>query len=177
VDEVVKGLPEGAMGRIGMDVYRRNSNIVYARIEHAKESGIYRSEDAGATWTKMGATNPRPMYFSQIRIDPNNDQRLYVLGVQLHISDDGGKNFRADGANKIHVDFHAAWINPNNSNHVMIGGDGGVGISYDKSKTYVWLRNLPLSQFYHIAFDNQKPFNVCGGLQGQQHLVRPFGGA
>jgi photosystem II stability/assembly factor-like uncharacterized protein len=171
--KLTKGLPEGAMGRIGMDVYRRNSNIVYARIEHAKESGVYRSEDAGASWAKMSATNPRPMYFSQIRVDPNNEQRLYVLGVQLHISDDGGKNFRADGANKIHVDFHAAWINPNNSNHLMIGGDGGVGISYDKSKTYVWLRNLPVSQFYHIAFDNQKPFNVCGGLQDNNTWCGP----
>jgi photosystem II stability/assembly factor-like uncharacterized protein len=163
--KLAKGLPEGAMGRIGMDVYRKNPNIVYARIEHQRESGVYRSEDAGASWTKMSATNPRPMYFSQIRIDPNNDQRIYVLGVQLHVSDDGGKTFRSDGARKIHVDFHAAWINPNNSDHVMIGGDGGVGISYDKSKTYVWLRNLPVSQFYHIAFDYKTPFNVCGGLQ------------
>lgn len=163
--KLAKGLPEGAMGRIGMDVYRKNPNVVYARIEHQREGGVYRSEDAGASWTKMSATNPRPMYFSQIRIDPNNDQRIYVLGVQLHVSDDGGKTFRNDGARKIHVDFHAAWINPNNSDHVMIGGDGGVGISYDKSKTYVWLRNLPVSQFYHIAFDYKTPFNVCGGLQ------------
>lgn len=163
--KLTKGLPEGAMGRIGMDVYRRNPNIVYARIEHPKEGGVYRSEDAGATWTKMSNTNPRPMYFSQIRIDPNNDQRIYVLGVQLHVSDDGGKTFRNDGARKIHVDFHAMWINPNNSDHVMIGGDGGVGISYDKSKTYVWLRNTNLSQFYHVSYDFKTPYTVCGGLQ------------
>ena len=131
--KVTKGIPEGALGRIGMDIYRKNPNILYARIEHPKESGTYRSEDAGASWTKMSATNPRPMYFSQIRIDPNNDLHVYVLGVSLHISDDGGKTFRGDGANKIHVDFHAAWINPANSDHVLLGGDGGVGISYDKS--------------------------------------------
>ncbi|HEV2667784.1 MAG TPA: glycosyl hydrolase, partial [Blastocatellia bacterium] len=73
--KLTKGLPEGPMGRIGMDVYRRNPNIVYARVEHPKEGGVYRSEDAGASWTKMSNVNPRPMYFSQIRVDPNNDQR------------------------------------------------------------------------------------------------------
>ncbi|HEY3134909.1 MAG TPA: glycosyl hydrolase [Blastocatellia bacterium] len=171
--KLTKGIPEGAKGRIGLDVYRRNPNIVYARIEHAKESGVYRSEDAGATWTKMSSTNPRPMYFSQIRIDPNNDQRIYVLGVQLSISDDGGKTFRNDGAQKIHVDFHAMWINPANSNHMMIGGDGGVGISYDKSKAYVWLKNMPLGQFYHVAYDMKIPFNVCGGLQDNNTWCGP----
>ncbi|MCG3163218.1 MAG: hypothetical protein JMDDDDMK_04603 [Acidobacteria bacterium] len=171
--KLTKGLPEGAMGRVGMDVYRRNPNIVYARVEHPKEGGVYRSEDAGATWTKMSATNPRPMYFSQIRIDPNNDQRIYALGVQLHVSDDGGKTFRNDGANKIHVDFHAMWIDPNNSNHTMIGGDGGVGISYDKSKTYVWLRNTNLGQFYHVSYDMKTPFTVCGGLQDNNTWCGP----
>jgi photosystem II stability/assembly factor-like uncharacterized protein len=171
--KLTQGIPDGPKGRIGLDVYRRNPSIVYARIEHAKESGTYRSEDAGATWVKMSNTNPRPMYFSQIRIDPNNDQRIYVLGVQLSVSDDGGKTFRNDGAQKIHVDFHAMWINPANSNHTMIGGDGGVGISYDKSKTYVWLKNMPLGQFYHVAYDMQTPFNVCGGLQDNNTWCGP----
>jgi photosystem II stability/assembly factor-like uncharacterized protein len=163
--KLTKGLPEGPMGRIGMDVYRRDPNVVYARVEHQKEGGVYRSEDAGATWTKMSNVNPRPMYFSQIRIDPNNDQRIYVLGVQLHVSDDGGKTFRNDGAQKIHVDFHAMWINPNNSNHIILGGDGGVSLSYDRSKTYVFLRNTNLSQFYHVSYDFKTPYTVCGGLQ------------
>ncbi|MGH9845643.1 MAG: VPS10 domain-containing protein [Blastocatellia bacterium] len=168
-----KGLPEGAMGRIGMDVYRRNPNIVYARVEHPKEGGVYRSEDAGASWTKMSAVNPRPMYFSQIRIDPNNDQRIYVLGVQLHVSDDGGKTFSSDGARRIHVDFHAMWINPANSNHTILGGDGGVGISYDRSKTYVWLRNTNLGQFYHAGYDMKTPYTVCGGLQDNNTWCGP----
>jgi photosystem II stability/assembly factor-like uncharacterized protein len=171
--KLTKGLPEGPMGRIGMDVYRKDPNIVYARIEHAKQGGVYRSEDAGATWTKMSDTNPRPMYFSQIRIDPNDDHRIYVLGVQLHYSDDYGKTFKADGARKIHVDFHAMWIDPNNSNHTMIGGDGGVGISYDKSKTYVWLSNLPIGQFYHVAYDMRSPYLVCGGLQDNNTWCGP----
>ncbi len=163
--KLTKGLPEGPMGRIGMDIYRRNPNVVYARVEHPKEGGVYRTEDAGATWSKMSNTNPRPMYFSQIRVDPNNDQRVYALGVQLHVSDDGGKTFRNDGARKIHVDFHAMWINPSNSNHIILGGDGGVSISYDRSKTYVFLRNTNLSQFYHVSYDFKTPYTVCGGLQ------------
>jgi photosystem II stability/assembly factor-like uncharacterized protein len=171
--KLTKGLPEGPMGRIGMDVYRRDPNVVYARVEHQKESGVYRSEDAGATWTKMSNVNPRPMYFSQIRVDPNNDQRIYVLGVQLHVSDDGGKTFRSDGARKIHVDFHAMWIDPNNSDHLMIGGDGGVGVSYDRSKNYVYLRNTNLSQFYHVSYDFKTPYTVCGGLQDNNTWCGP----
>lgn len=167
------GLPEGAMGRIGMDIFRRNSDIVYARIEHPKEGGVYRSEDAGASWKKMSATNPRPMYFSQIRVDPNNDLRIYVLGVQLLASDDGGKTWNTDAAKKIHVDFHALWINPNNSDHLILGGDGGVGISYDRSKTYVWLRNTNLGQFYHVTYDFKTPYTVCGGLQDNNTWCGP----
>jgi photosystem II stability/assembly factor-like uncharacterized protein len=171
--KLTRGLPEGPMGRIGLDVYRKNPNVVYARIEHEKESGVYRSEDAGATWTKMSSTNPRPMYFSQIRIDPQSDHRIYVLGVQLHVSDDGGKTFRNDGAERIHVDHHAMWINPNDSNMVFIGNDGGVSISYDRSKTWVWMPNLPLAQFYHVTYDMQVPYHVCGGLQDNNTWCGP----
>ncbi|MFN0120727.1 MAG: VPS10 domain-containing protein [Blastocatellia bacterium] len=171
--KLTKGIPEGPLGRIGLDVFRKNPNILSARIEHARESGTYRSEDAGASWTKMSGANPRPMYFSQIRVDPNNDQRIYVLGVSLYASDDGGKTFNSDAARKIHVDFHAMWINPANSDHVMLGGDGGVGVSYDKSKTYFWLRNLPVSQFYHVGYDMKTPFTVCGGLQDNNTWCGP----
>src|SRR5688500_4340848 len=124
--KLTQGVPAGPLGRIGMDVYRSNPNILYARIEHEKESGTYRSDDAGLSWRKMSSTNPRPMYFSQVRIDPNNDARIYVLGVQIHISDDGGKTFIENGA--LHSDHHAMWINPKNSNHIIDGNDGGIGI-------------------------------------------------
>jgi photosystem II stability/assembly factor-like uncharacterized protein len=170
---LTNGIPQGDAGRIGLDVYRRNPDIVYARIEHTTESGVYRSDDAGASWRKMSSTNPRPMYFSQVRVDPNDVSRVYVPGVQLFVSDDGGRTFRDDGAKNIHVDFHALWIDPRNSNHVMIGGDGGVGISYDRSATYVWLNNLPVGQFYHIAYDMQSPYWVCGGLQDNNTWCGP----
>ncbi|HET9703844.1 MAG TPA: hypothetical protein VFP85_07420 [Vicinamibacterales bacterium] len=161
--KLTNGVPAGPLGRIGMDVYRTNPNILYARIEHEKESGTYRSDDAGLTWRKMSSVNPRPMYFSQIRIDPNNDLRVYVLGVQLHISDDGGKTFIENGT--MHSDHHAMWINPKNSNHILDGNDGGVGISWDKGATWEGIYNMDLGQFYHVTYDMDTPYNVCGGLQ------------
>ncbi|MGH7711600.1 MAG: WD40/YVTN/BNR-like repeat-containing protein, partial [Gemmatimonadaceae bacterium] len=96
--KLTKGIPTGALGRIGLDIYRKNPNVVYARIEHQSENGTYRSDDAGASWTKLSTTNPRPMYFSQIRVDPQTDSRIYVLGVQLHVSDDAGRTFHSEGA-------------------------------------------------------------------------------
>jgi photosystem II stability/assembly factor-like uncharacterized protein len=161
--KLTNGIPTGDLGRIGMDVYRADPNILYARIEHRTESGTYRSDDAGLTWRKMSSVNPRPMYFSQIRIDPTNDLRVYVLGVQIHISDDGGKTFIENGA--LHSDHHAMWINPANPNHIIDGNDGGVGISWDKGKTWEGIYNMDLGQYYHVGYDMETPYNLCGGLQ------------
>ena len=171
--ELTDGLPEGAKGRIGLDIYRKNPNVLYARVQHPDDGGVYRTDDAGATWERMSDTNPRPMYFSQIRIDPEDDHRIYVLGVQLFVSDDAGRTFRNTGAPRIHVDFHAMWINPADSRHVILGGDGGVGISYDRSETYVFLNNMPLAQFYRASFDMQTPYTVCGGLQDNNTWCGP----
>ena len=171
--ELTDGLPEGPMGRIGLDLYRKNPNVLYARIEHPDEGGIYRTDDAGATWQQMSDTNPRPMYFSQIRIDPQDDHRIYVLGVQLFVSDDAGRTFRNTGAPRIHVDFHAMWIDPADSRRLLLGGDGGVGISYDRSETYVFLNNMALAQFYHASYDMQTPYTVCGGLQDNNTWCGP----
>ena len=161
--KLTNGVPSGPLGRIGMDIYRANPNIVYARIEHQTESGTYRSDDAGLTWRKMSNVNPRPMYFSQIRVDPTNDLRVYVLGVQIHISDDGGKTFIENGA--LHSDHHAMWINPKNPNHIIDGTDGGVGISWDKGKNWEGIYNMDLGQYYHVGYDMESPYNLCGGLQ------------
>jgi photosystem II stability/assembly factor-like uncharacterized protein len=161
--KIAAGIPTGPLGRIGMDIYRSNPNVLYARIEHQTESGTYRSDDAGLSWRKMSNVNPRPMYFSQIRIDPNSDARIYVLGVQIHISDDGGKTFIENSA--LHSDHHAMWINPANSNHIIDGTDGGVGVSYDRGKNWEGIYNMDLGQFYHVTYDMQTPYNVYGGLQ------------
>ena len=167
------GVPSGPKGRIGLDVYRRNPNILYARIEHPTESGVYRSDNGGASWRKMSETNPRPMYFGVIKIDPQTDSRIYVPGVSLHISDDGGRTFRADGAERIHVDHHALWINPRDPRHLIIGNDGGVSISHDRSATWVWMPNLLGAQAYHVEFDMQTPYHVCAGLQDNNTWCGP----
>jgi photosystem II stability/assembly factor-like uncharacterized protein len=158
------GLPAGDTGRIGLDIYRRNSNIVYAIVEN-REGGVFRSEDKGETWTKVNSLNPRPMYFSQIRIDPNEPQRIYVNGVNMHISDDGGKTFRDDGATQAHLDHHAMWINPNNSRHVIDGNDGGVWVSRDRARSWEHLNNYPIGQFYNVDVDMQEPYHIYGGMQ------------
>ena len=158
--KVEGGLPSGAKGRIGLAIYRANPNVLYATVEHPSESGVYRTDDAGGNWRKLSDTNPRPMYFSQIRIDPTTDSRIYVLGVSLHVSDDGGRTFRGDGAERIHVDHHAMWINPRDPRHIIIGNDGGVSISHDRSQTWAWMPNLLGAQAYHVEFDMQTPYHV-----------------
>jgi photosystem II stability/assembly factor-like uncharacterized protein len=170
--KLTKGIPEGPLGRIGLDLFRANPNVLYARIEHATQSGIYRSDDAGSSWRKMGSSNPRPMYFAVIKVDPVNDLRVYVPGVQLLVSDDGGKTTRPM-EEKIHVDYHAMWINPADPDHLMIGGDGGVGISRDKGLKWMWLPHLPVGQFYHVGVDMQTPYTVCGGLQDNNTWCGP----
>ncbi|MDP1572091.1 MAG: hypothetical protein Q8L86_19010 [Vicinamibacterales bacterium] len=159
------GVPAGPKGRIQMDIWRANPRVLYARIEHPEEGGVYRTDDAGASWRKLSDLNPRPMYFSKIRIDPTTDSRIYVLGVQLHVSDDGGRTFRNDGGRNIHVDHHAMWINPHNPDHLLVGNDGGVSVSYDRAATWRWMPNLLFAQFYHVSYDMETPYNICGGLQ------------
>ena len=136
-------------------------------------SGLYRSDDGGATWRRVNATNPRPMYFSQVRIDPNNPDRVYMGGVGLHMTNDGGQSMATDAAFVTHDDVHAIWINPNNTEHVLIGHDGGVSVSYDASRTWVQLPNLPLALYYHVAVDFDTPYNICGGLQDNYNWCGP----
>src|SRR5712692_3902648 len=163
--KLTKGLPtSGDIGRIGVTIYRKNSSIVYSLIEHA-QGGVYRSEDKGESWTKMSDTNPRPSYYSQIHVDPNNDQRIWVLNAQMSYSDDGGKTFRTNLVTRIHGDYHAMWINPANSEHMITGSDGGIHFSFDRGRTWEHINNIALAQFYEVALDMRKPYFVCGGLQ------------
>jgi photosystem II stability/assembly factor-like uncharacterized protein len=161
---LTQGLPGGITGRIGLDIYRKNPSIVYAVVEH-KQGGVFRSDDKGFSWKKMSRTNPRPMYYSKIRIDPNNDQRVWVLGARMYMSEDGGKTFNQNYIQRIHGDHHAMWINPQNSAHMILGSDGGIHFSYDRGKTWDFVNSLPLGQFYEIGFDMRKPYFVYGGLQ------------
>jgi photosystem II stability/assembly factor-like uncharacterized protein len=129
-----------------------------------KRSGVWRSDDGGRTWRFMSNNNNRPMYYSQIRIDPNNDQIIYTLGAGASKSSDGGKTFSSMGGQS-HSDHHALWINPANSNHLLIGNDGGLDVSYDQGETWEEVSTMPTGQFYAISVDMRKPYYVCGGLQ------------
>ncbi|MCY3698267.1 MAG: hypothetical protein OXH46_01335 [Gemmatimonadetes bacterium] len=169
-----EGLPEGELGRIGLDIYRRDGNLVYAIVEAHEGQGVYRSTDRGETWEFMSDRNPRPMYFSLIRIDPNNPERIYLGGVQSSASDDGGRTWWPGNAtDQIHSDHHALWINPHNSNHLINGNDGGLAFSRDGSVTWRSIRNMPIGQFYEIDVDMSDPYNVCGGLQDNGNWCAP----
>jgi photosystem II stability/assembly factor-like uncharacterized protein len=193
------GLPEGPLGRIALDVFRKSGNFVYALIEGpspargggaggggapaggraggaaaaSQTAGLWRSEDGGNTWRFVNAGNPRPMYFSQVRADPNSPDRIYYGGVGMWMSVDGGRTFEQDAAFATHDDVHAIWIDPNNSDHILIGNDGGVAVSYDMSKTWTFIPNLPVGLFYHVGYDMEIPYNVCGGMQDNYNWCGP----
>ncbi len=166
---LTKDLPEGITGRIGLDVSRNRPGIVYALIEH-QEGGIWRSEDQGESWRRTcdSATfkrvNNRPFYYSQIRVDPTDDNVVYVLSTGLHMSTDGAKKFRAIGGG-IHPDHHALWIDPNNPLHLIEGNDGGIDISYDMGKTWLPVQNMDLAEVYQVGYDMRQPYYVYCGLQ------------
>ena len=159
-----EGLPEGDTGRIGLDIYRSDPRIVYAIVENA-DGGVFRSEDRGLTWERMSDTNPRPMYYSHIHIDPNNDQRIWVLGARMYNSEDGGRTFVTDRVQRIHGDHHALWIDPANSDHMFLGSDGGIHFSWDRGLTWDFVNTIALGQFYEIGYDLETPYGVYGGLQ------------
>ncbi len=164
-EKLTKGLPEGDTGRIGLNISKSHPNIIYSIIQN-KNGGVFRSEDRGDSWTKMSSTNPRPMYYSQIRVDPKNPNKVWVLGGLLFVSIDGGKTFTAERTGeKIHVDHHALWINPNNPDHLLLGNDGGFYISYDGSKNWDFIDNIPIGQYYAIGIDTRDPYWIYGGTQ------------
>jgi photosystem II stability/assembly factor-like uncharacterized protein len=173
--KLTRDLPDGITGRIGLDIYRADPSIVYAIIENARSGGVFRSEDRGATWKKMSDVNSRPMYYSQIRIDPNNDQRIWQLAANMFTSDDGGKTWNTNVVTRIHGDYHGLWINPANSNHMIAGSDGGIHQSYDRGRSWDFINTIPLGQFYEISLDNQKPYMVYGGLQDNGSWAGPSG--
>lgn len=167
--KLTKDLPQGTMGRIGIDVSRSNPNIVYALIEH-QDSGIWRSEDKGKSWKRMGdnrtfqMVNNRPFYYSQIRIDPSDDRVVYVFSGGCYRSTDMGQKFVAISAG-IHPDHHALWIDPSNPLHLIDGNDGGIDITYDGGKTWDAVQNMTLAEVYQVGFDMRNPYFVYCGLQ------------
>lgn len=159
------GLPSGELGRIGIAIARSNPEIVYALIE-AKVNALYKSTDGGFKWFKVSEKNigDRPFYYAELYVDPKNENRIYNIYTQVSVSEDGGKTFNTL-ISEIHPDHHAFYIHPDNPNFLIDGNDGGLAISYDRGKTWRFVENLPVGQFYHINVDNDFPYNVYGGLQ------------
>ncbi|MFC1477595.1 hypothetical protein ACFL6L_03905 [candidate division KSB1 bacterium] len=190
--KMTNGIPSKGTGRIGLAISYSNPDIVMALLEHVNQprgggrggggrggqqqqeqpeddmsdlgTGIYRTEDGGRSWEFMNRYNNRPFYYSQIRINPVNDQKVYLATTNFQISEDGGKTLRG-GARGIHVDFHAMWLSPNNEDIHYTGSDGGVSLSFDGGENYDFLDNFCVSQFYAIAVDMREPYYVYGGLQ------------
>ena len=166
-NKLKSGLPTEDMGRIGLAVSPVDPNVVYATIEAANgKGGIFRSTDKGATWERRNEFDQGAMYYGQIIPDPKNVDRVYVMNTFLRVSDDGGKTLRRVNEINHHIDNHAIWIDPDNTDHCLVGSDGGVFETYDNFKSWQFKSNLPTLQFYDIAVDNALPFyNVCGGTQ------------
>ncbi len=164
--ELTRGLPMSDMGRIGLDIAASSPNTLYAVVESNDEAGVYRSVDAGASWTLQSDIESIPWYFGQIRVDPNDADVVYHLGVPVMGSTNGGVDWtRVDGSG-VHVDHHALWINPENSDHLILGNDGGLYATHDRGASWDFSPNLPISQFYAVGIDMAEPFfGIYGGLQ------------
>ena len=204
--KIGKGLPTCKLGRIGIDWYRKDPNVVFLLVESEKiggtprpiaangsnggttpyldrlggqaanvqdkqgpdgfeYGGVFKSTDGGQSWTRLNSLNPRPMYFSQIRVDPNDSNYVYVLGISLHRSRDGGKSFDNEGGRGAHGDHHALWIDPRDGRHMILGNDGGYYVTYDRTANWDRLNHMAIGQFYHVAVDTRRDYRVYGGLQ------------
>jgi photosystem II stability/assembly factor-like uncharacterized protein len=175
--KIVKGFPEGDFGRIAMNIAPSEPEKLFAIVE-SKNTGLYLSDDGGENWREQSSTynvNARPFYFSTIEVDPKDSKRIYRPAYSFSISNDGGQSFTEamQQSGWVHGDMHALWINPNNTSHMYLGTDGGVYMSLDRGNNWVFLNNLPVSQFYHVQIDNEIPYNVYGGLQDNGSWTGP----
>jgi photosystem II stability/assembly factor-like uncharacterized protein len=183
------GLPSRPLGRIGLDIARTNSGIVYAVVQTAttappegagdgpppppdpnappktmKDGGVFRSDDRGETWRWVNSIDLRPFYYSQIRVDPTNENHVYTLATANNESWDGGVTFKAITEN-IHVDHHALWIDPKNPRHQIDGNDGGIYMTWDMGRTWDFQNQMAISQLYSVDVDMRKPYYIYGGSQ------------
>jgi photosystem II stability/assembly factor-like uncharacterized protein len=162
------GMPKGNLGRIGLAVAHSNSDIVYALVE-AEKSALLRSDDGGRKWTAVNTEHniaSRPFYYADIRVDPTDPNRVYNVHTLISLSTDGGKSFKTlVPFAKVHPDYHAMWIDPEDATHIFVGNDGGVAESRDRGQSWRFVTTLPLGQYYHVAVDNEVPYNVYGGMQ------------
>ena len=173
--KVNTGLPGEELGRIGIAMSAVNPDIVYANVEAAnRKGGIYRSSDNGVTWEKRADYNQGSMYYGLVWTDPVDVDRIYIPDVIFQVSDDGGRTLRALGQRSMHVDNHVIWVDPKNTDHLLVGNDGGLYRSWDRGGTWTFFENLPVTQFYDVDVDNDLPFyNIAGGTQDNYSLHGP----
>jgi photosystem II stability/assembly factor-like uncharacterized protein len=166
-NKLKSGLPSVDLGRIGLAISPADPNVVYATVESADgKGGIFRSDDKGATWERRNEFDQGAMYYARVVADPKNVDRIFIMGVQLHESLDGGKTLHTVNEKNHHGDNHALWIDPDDTRHWLLGSDGGMAETWDNAKSWQFKANLPTMQFYDVAVDNAVPFyNVCGGTQ------------
>jgi len=174
-NKVQRGLPTEELGRIGLAISPANPDVVYAIIEAAnRRGGFYRSTDNGVNWERRSDHNTIGLYYAEIFADPKDVDRVYSMDVRTMITEDGGRSFRALGERNKHVDNHSVWIDPDDTEHLIIGCDGGLYESFDRGQTYVYFPNLPLGQFYRVEVDNSTPFyRVYGGTQDNSSVGGP----
>jgi len=174
--KLTKGLPEVDLGRIGLDISPVNPDVVYAIVEAAQDKGgVFRSMNRGETWEKRsGYMASSPQYYNEIVCDPKDVDRAYFLDTLLHATDDGGKTVRPLPREDRHVDDHALWIDPADTNYLLVGCDGGVYESFDRGDHWRFMPNLPVTQFYRVSVDNSTPFYfVYGGTQDNNTMGGP----
>jgi len=170
-----RGLPSGEFGRVGLAISEVDPDVVYAIVEAAESrGGFFRSQDNGVTWQRMSDESTSGNYYSELFADPVNVDRVYSVDTRNMVTDDGGRTFRPVGETNKHVDNHVVWIDPNDTDHLLLGCDGGLYQTWDGGTTYDWFQNLPLGQFYRVEVDNSKPFyRVFGGTQDNSSVGGP----
>jgi photosystem II stability/assembly factor-like uncharacterized protein len=185
--KLTSGLPKRT-GRIGLAIWAKDTSHLYAIVEsddggvmdtwdiQSRTGGVFQSTDEGDHWTRINRLNPRPFYFSKIAVDPKDESRVYVLGFGLYLSDDGGSTFRQNGAILPHGDLHTLTVDPADTDHLLLGTDGGVYESRDRAKTWRYIDNIATGQFYELGLGMDTPYTVCGGLQDNGSWCGPSQG-
>ncbi|MBI2259628.1 MAG: glycosyl hydrolase [Flavobacteriia bacterium] len=173
--EIIKGLPKNEMGRIGLSVSPSNPNYLYAIVEARYEKGgIFKSTDKGESWEKQSNYTTSGNYYQELFCDPLNKDKIFIMDTYLQHSLDGGKNVIHTPEENKHVDNHAIWIDPSNTDHYLVGCDGGLYETFTNAQEWKYYENLPLIQFYKVACDNSTPFyNVYGGTQDNNSMGGP----